>query len=334
VHPGDRIAFNQAGIVPYVLDAENIDDLGICSDFIAKLPTTDVFYTAVGRYSPLTNEPIIRTAHAYLLYRDVRVLIAPRDLMIKANDRHVPAFVLDGAFERVDAGPLFANVIYRRTDKRVDTFAHDPQAFTENVAHGSRVLRAVIDQRRLTATEAGPHLPFLRELGLAAPFTDWRTYDVAFAQHDEAVATIYVRAVSSRVPGTLTIALRNEAGAEVYRTEQAIGPHNLEVLEALPVGTRAAWVSLDIRAPGAGEFTLEDVRVVGQSDALGAYVRQRLPFPSARMVQSSPSVPEFSFDSPPRPRAFSAQPAARKRLLSAPSRRPSRVRRKSHVRLT
>ena len=77
VHPGDRIAFNQAGIVPYLLDVENIDDLGICSAFIAKLPTTDVYYTAVGRYSPVTNTPILRTAHAYLLHHDVRFLITP-----------------------------------------------------------------------------------------------------------------------------------------------------------------------------------------------------------------------------------------------------------------
>ena len=45
IRPGERIAYNQAGLLPYLLDAENIDDLGICSKFVAGLPTTDVYYT-------------------------------------------------------------------------------------------------------------------------------------------------------------------------------------------------------------------------------------------------------------------------------------------------
>ena len=83
LHPGDRISYNQAGILPYMLDLENVDDLGICSYFVARLPTTDVFYTGVGRYSPLNNDPVVRTAHAYLLYQDVQFILTPRDLLKK-----------------------------------------------------------------------------------------------------------------------------------------------------------------------------------------------------------------------------------------------------------
>jgi hypothetical protein len=55
VPAGTVIADNQAGFVPFMLDAENIDDLGICSRFYAELPTRDVFFTEVGRFMPLTN---------------------------------------------------------------------------------------------------------------------------------------------------------------------------------------------------------------------------------------------------------------------------------------
>jgi hypothetical protein len=275
---GDRISFNQAGIVPYMLDAENIDDLGICSDFIAKLPTTDVYYTGVGRYSPMTNAPVIRTAHAYLLYRDVRFLIAPLDLLLKANRDRVPDYLLDGAYERVDAGPLAANVIYRRTGKPMDRFTRDIDAFTENVAHTSRVLRAAIDGQPLAAKEAAPKLPFLRELKLASPFSNARTYDIVFAPRDEAVTALYARAVASSVPGTLTIALHSNGGRDVYRRDIPIGPQPVTVIESLPPDTQASWMSLAVDAPGEGSLTLEDVRVVGQSEALRTYVRQRLRF--------------------------------------------------------
>jgi hypothetical protein len=300
IHRGDRISFNQAGVVPYVLDAENIDDLGICSDFIAKLPTTDVYYTGVGRYSPLTNDPVIRTAHAYVLYRDAQFLIAPLDLVLKANHDRVPDFVLDGAYQLADAGPLATNVIYRRTAKSLDRFARDPDAFTENVAHASRVVRVGIDGQPPTPSTRDPGLRFLRELKLAEPFSNARTYDITFAERDEHVMTVYVRAVGSRVPGTATIALHDTAGREVYRRDVAVGPAPVSVLEPLPEGTMASRLSLAIRAPGDSAMTLEDVRVEGQSEALRTYVRRRLHFSNSRMVQLRASVPDSAFASPPR----------------------------------
>jgi hypothetical protein len=114
IHPGDRIAYNQAGLLPYLLDAENIDDLGICSRFVAALPTTDLYFTAVGRYSPLTNQPVLRAPHAYLLYQNVQFLIARIDLLLKANG-HVPDTLLDGLFVRVLPSGLF-----RRCDLPAD----------------------------------------------------------------------------------------------------------------------------------------------------------------------------------------------------------------------
>jgi hypothetical protein len=122
IHPGDRVAYNQAGLLPYLLDVENIDDLGICSRFVAAMPTTDVYFTAVGRYSPLTNQPVLRTAHAYLLYQDVKFLVARTDLLGKANGERVPDVLLDGLFTRVAFDAKEINAIYRRTDKPADAY--------------------------------------------------------------------------------------------------------------------------------------------------------------------------------------------------------------------
>jgi hypothetical protein len=276
IHRGDRISFNQAGIVPYVLDVENIDDLGICSDFIAKLPTTDVFYTGVGRYSPMTNAPVIRTAHAYLLHKDVQFLIVPLDLILKANADRVPDHVLDDAYELVRDAPLAANVIYRRTAKTMDRFARDPAAFTENVAHASRLAGASIDGAAVTPADTASRLPFLRELRLTTPFSTTRTYDIIFAGHDEFLAAVYARGVASTIPGTLTIGMYDEASREVYSHDLAVGPQAVPLRELMPRGTRGSRLSLAFRASGEGVLTLDDVRVEGQSRALREYVRRRL----------------------------------------------------------
>jgi hypothetical protein len=70
---GDTIAYNQAGFVPFMLGARNIDDLGICTKFYAKLPTTDIVFTEAGRYSPLTGAAARRASDA----RDVRTRWQP-----------------------------------------------------------------------------------------------------------------------------------------------------------------------------------------------------------------------------------------------------------------
>ena len=277
MHGGERIAYNQAGLLPYMLDLENIDDLGICSGFVARLPTTDVYYTGVGRYSPLTNEPVIRTAHAYLLYQNVQFLVTPMDLLLKANHGRVPEFLLDGAFRRADA--LHDNVIYRRTDKPIDRFAHDPLAFVENVAHYSRVLGAAIDGRRLNENEIGPRLPFLRELGSVQGFDRMRSIDVTFATSDEPVTAVYIGAVGASAPAALTVALSDAAGQTVYRSDIALDAQDRRILLPLPTGTQAARLSLAVRAGGRTELRLTDVRLEGQTAALRQYLRRTLRFP-------------------------------------------------------
>ena len=67
--PGEVVAYNQSGFVPFMLDVNNIDDLGICSRFPADVPSTDIYFTEVGRYSPLTNKKTLRPVEAYFLYQ-------------------------------------------------------------------------------------------------------------------------------------------------------------------------------------------------------------------------------------------------------------------------
>ena len=278
MHAGDRIAFNQAGLVTYMLDVENIDDLGICSAFVARLPTTDVYYTGVGRYSPLTNNAAIRTAHAYLLYQNVQFIVTPMDLLVRANGG-VPDMLLDGAFERVPGTPLRDNVIYRRTAKPIDRFARDPLAFQENVAHYSRVLRAAIDGRVLRDDELGPLLPFLREQVWLHDFNGSLTVDVTFALKDESVTALYIGSLQTSAPATLAVSLQSATGREVYHAELPVSGA-APVALALPPGTSATSLSLAIHAPGPTRVTLRDLRLQGQTEALREYVDRHLRFPA------------------------------------------------------
>jgi hypothetical protein len=280
MHPGDRVAYNQAGLLAYALDVENVDDLGICSRFVADLPTTDVYYTGVGRYSPLTNAPVVHTAHAYLLYRNVQFLVTPIDLLLKANGGHIPDRLLDDAFVRVDDPRLRENVLYRRTAKPIDRYARDPLAFTENVTHYTHVQQAVIDGRPLSEDEIGPRLPFVRELGSEFAYGGSWSMDLTFAATDETVTAIFIAAASSSVPATLGIVLHDAAGRVVYSSECPLTAAGAQVLYRLPSGTRAAALTLSVHGTGAGRLRLADVRVEGQTPALSAYIERMLRFPS------------------------------------------------------
>lgn len=282
MQPGDRIAYNQAGVLPYLLDLENIDDLGICSRFIAGLPTTDIYYTGVGRYSPLTNLPVLYTAHAYLLYQDVQFLVAPTDLLTRANDNTIPPVLLDGLFELAEVDASRANAIYRRTSRPADRYRQDPTLFAENLAHTSRMLRAEMDGREIPLERLGSELPFLRERDTTRSFTGTFEVDVSFAAHDEDVFSLFIGRLSSRVPCTLTLSLSQEDGRESARKTIAVAAGATMIHEPLPSGVRARAMSLKIDVPsGDDRITIADVRLEGQSRALRLYLKRHLTFTGA-----------------------------------------------------
>jgi hypothetical protein len=279
VHAGDRIAFNQAGLIPYVLDVENIDDLGICSDFVAKLPTTDVYYTGVGRYSPLTNQPVVRTAHAFVLYHDVGFVISATDLLYKANRGTLPEALLGDRFSRVAVDASGDNVIYRRSIPSTDAFRHDPALFEENLVHFSRLREAVVDGRPVAADRLGPDLPFLRELASARTFTGAMEIDLEFATHDEDVHGLFIGEVSSEIPASILLTLRDEGGRETLKQSYSVQPGRNSINARFPPGIRAARLVLKITvAAGQDRIVLGDLRLQGQSAALREYIGKRLVF--------------------------------------------------------
>jgi hypothetical protein len=276
-HPGDRVAYNQAGLVPYLFDLENIDDLGICSGFVAGLPTTDVYFTGVGRYSPVTADPILRTAHAYLLYQDVQYLIVRSDLLWRANDGPPPDTVLDGYFARLEIDAPGANVIYKRTGKAADAYRRDATLFTENVAHTTRLAYAAIDDHVIAPHAFGPELPLLRERTTTRSFERQLEMDLHFPAFTR-VSGLYVgRLVSSR-PATLELRVDDEGGRQTLARTIVVpaGPTSIDE-RFEPVA--AASASLIFRAEAEDRLEITDMRLQGQSSALRDYLRRTLRFP-------------------------------------------------------
>src|SRR6185436_11132212 len=70
-----RLAYHEAGFVPFVLDVENIDMLGLTSRFVGSAPAEDAILTDVGRYYPLTHEPPYHAVHAYLVFREPGLIV-------------------------------------------------------------------------------------------------------------------------------------------------------------------------------------------------------------------------------------------------------------------
>jgi hypothetical protein len=202
------------------------------------------------------------------------------DLLLKANNGRVPDRILDDAFARVDDPRLHDNVLYRRTARPMDRFGHDPLAFTENVAHYTHLVRAAIDGRPLRDDEIGPRLPFMRDLGREFAYGGSWSVDVTFAREDEPVTALYVGTLSSTVPATLTMTLRDAAGRVVHGSQRPLTSAGGQILERLPSGTRASALTLSVHGSGGGRLALSDVRVEGQTPALAAYIERMLRFPS------------------------------------------------------
>jgi hypothetical protein len=279
MHAGDRVAYNQAGILPYALDLENIDDLGICSQFVARLPTTDVLYTAVGRYSPLRNQPVLTTTQAYLLYQDVRFLVSRTHLLRGANRNVVPDRLLDGYFRRVAIDPSGENAIYERTGKDGSAYRRDPSLLTENLTHVSRLLRGAIGAEVVTGRDLVRRFGFAREERTAFEFDGATEVTLYFAARDEEVSAFYLDAISATVPTTLTVRLFNDAGAETARQQFQVGKNAAPLFQRFDPRVRAHTLTLRLQSSsGHDRVTMRDLRLEGQSAALREYLMKNLKF--------------------------------------------------------
>jgi hypothetical protein len=281
VPPRARIAYNQAGLVPYLLDVDNIDDLGICSCFVARMPTSDVVFTEVGRYSPLTNATALRATEAYLLYRAPDMVIAPLDTLRSANVGSVPDRILRGHYIERLVDRHAEAAVYTRTAAPLTPFQTTPHVFLQNLAHPSRLVSA-FDGRVVPRDQYLSRLPFLADGRLERSFSGRVSFALVFAASDEPVFEVDLRRVWSRTDAVMTITLRGARGALVHREERALtAGQPAAVSLAWPEGRRAAELSLQFESRnGPTRVHLRDLRVQGQSAELAAYVRQ-LPFPPA-----------------------------------------------------
>jgi hypothetical protein len=278
VPPGTRIAYNQAGFIPYMLDADNVDDLGICSRFVADLPTTDVVFTGVGRYSPLTNGPALRAANAYVLYLAPELVIAQRENLRAANRGEIPQRILRDHYAQLPDPAVGPAAVYRKIKDSAAEYHATPHVFLENFAHPTHLVSAV-ESVPVPADEIRQRLPFLADGLDDRSFTGQWRLELTFSMADEPVYEVTLHRIWSRTEVALELTLRDVNGAIVRQHTQPLrADRSAGVRLAWPEGVLASRLSLTVRAMDASpaRVTLRDLRVQGQSAALQSYVTQWL----------------------------------------------------------
>ena len=163
IQPGTRLAYHEAGFVPFMLGIENIDMLGLTSRFVAGAPTLDAIFTDVGRYYPLTDEPAHHAVHAYLVYRGPELMVVRTNWMRTANGGRVPPTVLHGYYELLQETRTFA--IYRRSARPADPARVRATGFLENLAHPAYAERIALNGARMMPAAALEELPSLTHSG-------------------------------------------------------------------------------------------------------------------------------------------------------------------------
>ncbi len=280
---GEVVAYNQAGFVPFMLDLNNIDDLGICSRFHADVPTTDLYFTEVGRYAPLTNKWTLRPGEAYLLYQNARFVMARTDILWRANHDTIPQALFGGYYELVGIDGEGTNAIYRRTERPATQFATSPRMFVENVSHVSYVRDARVDGQQLDPRDFVRRLPFLRDDGERLSFTGRLQIALTFSTHDEQVNGISVDEVRVNQPTTLQLSLFTRSGQMITRDLIELKPEcPRSIWVEAPPGTAANRLTIDFTAAPdlSASARISDLRVMGQRLALESYISKHLRFPS------------------------------------------------------
>jgi arabinofuranosyltransferase len=291
--PGTVIAYNQAGFIPFMLDAENIDDVGLCSRFVARLPTTDVFFTEAGRYSPLTPAPVLRASEAYILYREPAVIIAPADALRSANNGLEPMQILGGRYTLDYVDSSRSNVIYLPTGGRPEPF-RERSGFLENVAHTSRLRSTRVDGVIMPASRYGAEMAFLAGLGGWTSIGNLRHYAIRFDEADVPIHEIYIGDIRSDQTAQAALTLFDSGGRRVWEVRLDISPARQRKHWRLAAPVSASQLAMTLTAPSeAASVRMTDVRVQGQPPALKAYIDAMLP-------DLAPSVHQQSLDASPR----------------------------------
>ena len=278
-----------SGLRPFMLGARNIDDLGICTKFYAKLPTTDVVFTEVGRYSPLTPKPVLRAGEAYTLSRAPKLLLEPGGNLRAANGGVVPDNVLGGVYRLLFSTETVAG--YGPIDSAGTI--RDPPRYLENLAHISHLRRVWINGQLLQKSEYRTGLPYLYGRQARLIFDDRFVADFTFSDADLDVYELYLGRIRSAEAASVDVMLLNDIGHVVFRTTFELAPRDRrDVRLNLGEGVKAAALSVAItsRTPGPQAVDLGDLRLQGQTTALKRFVDEHHGFDEIRALESVESV--------------------------------------------
>ncbi len=284
VRARQRVSYNQAGLIPFALNLDNIDTLGICSRYYAELPARDVTYTEVGRYEPFTEAPIVTARGAYLLNQKPSLIIDSTIPLQRANGGVLPLTILAGHYTLLGVDRSGLKAVYRPTDRSVDEYRRSPDSFLINLAHVSYVQRATAGTRLLTDSRINPELPFLRGLEWLHPVNGNYGWTVALSDSTAIAQYLYIGAVRSDRPGVLHVTLRAPDGRSVLRDDVAVDSRYRMWFKPLspPAAVKEVELDLQMNDPERQRFYLADVRLMGQTPELRAFVSSQVRFDRSR----------------------------------------------------
>lgn len=289
MRPGDTLACNLGGFVPFLVGVPNIDNLGLCTRIFAEIPTTDVIYTEVGRYSPMTAKPVLRASDAYLLYRDPAYIVEPGNWIRGANGGRIPPTIFGGRYRLVDhadlghgRSPGYAWCLFQKAAS-VAEFRLDPTLYLENLAHVSSVVSVRVDGHTVPRSNLLNDCPYLKEEDGQLSMVRESTIELHMSRDPVPVYEIYIAGVVASGATHLTILLRHET-TTVYQKAIDLEPGQpMTVFDHLshPVDVTHALLLFSSESPRPVTIHLNDLRVQGQTPALAAFVSHRMGVPAA-----------------------------------------------------
>jgi hypothetical protein len=261
-----------------MLDVNNIDDLGICSRFAADVPSTDIYFTEVGRYAPLTNKKALRPVQAYILYEHARFIMSRTDILLRANRDVIPGTLLGDRYELVGTDAQRLNAIYRRNPNCPVTV--EPRLFTENVAHVSYIRDARINAEKIDPKDYLARLRFLHDEEGAISYANRTDLSLEFSDADESVQAITIEGLQATTAAQVTVRLVTRQGHVAAEEVTVLSAGHAGSVSLSTHGAVGNRVLVTIDAPGlSGQIRITDFRVQGQRSALQKYVAAHLTFP-------------------------------------------------------
>ena len=275
VQPGMVIAYHEAGLIPFLLDVENIDMLGLTSRVVGGMPIDDAVFTDVGRYFPLTNRPAYHAVHAYLVSQEPQVIVVRRSWMATANGGRVPDTILNGHYTTLAGTPRF--VVYGRSSQPLNPLRTRQTGFLENLAHPAYAARIAVNGLRVLPAAALTQLAFLRQGGeaevMVAP--SWHLH--LDPRGHEQVYEILLEAAAPSGPLTIRFTLTGPRSSQVWMKEVRVPagkPIRIWETSAAPIA--ADRVDVHLLSPDGKPVTLrlKALRVMGQSERLRRHLER------------------------------------------------------------